>query len=161
MRSLLSYLFIPVFLFASLITFGNSENEKEIEKNNNSVVIDRIVNSDIEVSVPSIILAFKEANIKLKFKNPNHGKLLLNNNKLHFIINGEDVELLFTNGESTFTHKFEDDASLSIYVEEFSYNKKITVFPLWAVLLLIGLIAILLIRKATKKRKKKPSIILK
>jgi hypothetical protein len=159
MRLLFSYLFVSILVFSSLNTFAGSE--KDNEKLDNSIVIDRISNKDIEVVVPSIIFAFKPVEIKVKFTNPQHSKLLLNNNKLHFIINGEDVELLFTDGVATFTHKFNDDSTLSIYVEEFSYNKNITVFPIWAIVLPTVLIIIWIIRRATKKRKKKPSIILK
>lgn len=155
MRSLHYYLCIAVFVFASLTAFGGSERERDTESPDNSIVIDRIVNDDIEVIIPSVIFSFTETMIKLKFKNPEHTKLLLNNNKLNFIVNGEDVELSFKNGETSFNHKFADDNSLSIYVEEFSYTKEINAFPLWALLLPAGLLLIWIIRKSMNKRPKR------
>lgn len=152
MRSFYSYLCI-VCLFTALNTFGRSEIEKEIEKYDNSITLDRIDNNAIEVFVPSLIFTFKDAKIKLKFKNPDHSKLLLNNNKLHFIINGEDVELTFINGETTLSHRFNDNTPLSIYIEEFSYNQKITAYPLWAVLIPIAILLVWLISKKTKRKK--------
>lgn len=152
MRLFCKYLYIA-YLFTALNTFGRSEIEKEIEKFNNSIVIDRINNDDIEVSTPSMIFTFKDARIRLKFKNPNHTKLLLNNNKLHFIINGEDVELTFINGEATLFHRFNDNTPLSIYIEEFSYNQKITAYPLWALLLPIAVLLLWLVRKKNKRKK--------
>ena len=157
MRSLHYYLCLAVFVFASLAVFGGSEREGDTESPDNSIVIDRIVNDDIEVTIPSVIFSFAEATIKLKFRNPEHTKLLLNNNRLNFIINGEDVELLFKNGEANFYHKFADDSSLSIYVEEFSYSKEINALPLWVLLLPAGLLLIWGIRKSMNKRSKKTS----
>ncbi|MGQ0828948.1 MAG: hypothetical protein ACT4ON_11215 [Bacteroidota bacterium] len=155
MRSIYNYLCIAC-LFTALNTFGRSEIEKEIEKFSSSVVIDRIGNDDIEVSVPSVIFTFKDTKIKLKFKNPDHTKLLLNNNKLHFIINGDDVELTFTNGEATLLYRFNDNTPLSIYIEEFSYNQNITAYPLWALLLPIAILLLWLISKKNKRKKTSP-----
>ncbi|MGZ4118670.1 MAG: hypothetical protein ACXVPY_14380 [Bacteroidia bacterium] len=115
------------------------------------MVIDRIGNDDIEVTLPSVIFTFSEADIKLKFKNPNHTKLLLNNGKIDFIINGEDRILTFVNGEASFKHKFDTNKSLSIYTEDFSYNTTVTAYPMWVFFVPIGFIVLWLIRRMMKK----------
>ena len=113
-----------IVLFCSFLansTFAKNE-EEPLEAIDNSIVIDRIGNNDIEVTLPSVIFAFSEVEIKLKFKNPNQTKLLLNNGKIDFIINGEDQIITFVNGEGSFKHKFDTDKKISILTEDFSYK---------------------------------------
>jgi hypothetical protein len=128
-----------------------SENEME-EMVDNSVVIDRIANGDIEVTLPSIIFTFSEVDVKLKFINPNHTKLLVNKGTLNFIVNGEDKQLTFNaNGEASFKHKFDKDRTLKIFIEDFSYTNTVTAYPLWAFLVPVGLIVLWIIRRMMKK----------
>ncbi|MGZ4034227.1 MAG: hypothetical protein ACXVDZ_18670 [Bacteroidia bacterium] len=146
-------LLLSIVLFCSLFSnysFAKNE-EEELQTVDNSVVIDRIGNDDIEVTLPSVIFTFSEADIKLKFKNPNHTKLLLNNGKIDFIINGEDRILTFVNGEASFKHKFDTNKSLSIYTEDFSYNTTVTAYPMWVFFVPIGFIVLWLIRRMMKK----------
>lgn len=131
---------------------GSAENNDNID---NTVIIARIKSNDIEVTVPSVIYTFIETDIKLKFKNPEHTRLLYNNNKISFIINGEDTILSFTNGECTIKKKFTtSDDAITIYTEEFSYRNNITPISLWyiiaPVLLLIALIVFLIVRRKNK-----------
>ena len=158
MKKFYHYLCIIGFSVLAFNTYAKTESEKGIENTDNSLVIDRITNDDIVVSVPFMVFNFNDTKIKLKFKNPEHTKLLLNNSKLHFIINGEDTELAFTNGEASFTHKFDDGKLLSIYIEEFSYNQNVIVCSLWMIILPIGLLLIWAIRRMMKKRKSSPTI---
>ena len=148
--------FAILFFFYSLLSFtsfARIENDG-IENNgniDNSVIIARINNDDIEISVPSLIFSFTEAEIKLKFKNPEHTRLLFNKNRINFIINGEERQLTFIHGEASFKKKFDEDNVLTIFTEGFSYNHPVTVFSLWAVLLpivlIIGLILFWLMRR--------------
>ena len=80
-------LFAIFFICTFFTTFAKEIASEEIETVDNSIVIDRIENTDIEVTLPSMIFTFKEAEIKLRFVNPNHTKLLLNKGKISFIIN--------------------------------------------------------------------------
>ncbi len=133
------------FLSFSLLPF-NSISKIEIEtygvNNNidNSLIIARITNNDIEVISPKIVFFYRDPEIKLKFKNIKHTRLLFNNNKIKFIINGEEQELLFTNGETTFNKKLSKENVISILTEGFSFSQKITFFPLWEMLLVIAII---------------------
>lgn len=140
------------FSFLSVTTLNAKEKDDEpIQEVDNSIVIDRISNSDIEITLPSIILTFKEVDIKLNFINPNHTKLLVNNNKLDLIINGEDRQLEFVNGEASFKHKFDKSKTLSIFIEDFSYTNTVTAYPLWAFLVPIGFIVLWIIKRMMKK----------
>ena len=148
--------FAILFIFNCLLSFtsfARIENDG-IENNgniDNSVIIARINNDDIEVSIPRLIFSFTEAEIKLKFINPEHTRLLFNKNKINFIINGEERQLTFVNGEASFKKKFDEDNVLTIFTEGFSYNHPVTVFSLWAVLLpiilIIGLVLFWLMRR--------------
>jgi len=149
-------LLFKITLFCSFLITLNAvagiEPERE-ESVDNSVIIDRISNDDIQVILPSTIFTFQEVTVKLKFVNPNHTKLLLNKNKVDFIINGENTLLTFVDGEASFQHKFDTSKSLSIYVEDFSYNTTVSAYPLWAILSPIVLILLWLIMRALRKKK--------
>lgn len=149
--------FLILFLSVSLLSFSSfSKNESGSIENNdnidNSVIIERIDNDDIEVSIPSIVFPFSDVDVKLRFKNPKHTRLLFNKNKITFIINGEEKPLNFINGEVSFKRKFDKNKVLAIFVEEFSYNHEITVISLWTILSLIvfvlGIIVFFMWKKA-------------
>ncbi|MDO9185644.1 MAG: hypothetical protein Q7W13_06505 [Bacteroidia bacterium] len=145
-----------LYLFVSLLSFGSfAKNEPVPSDNNdnidNSIIIERIDNEDIEVSIPSIVFPFSDVDVKLRFKNPQHTRLLFNKNKITFIINGEEKPLNFINGEVSFKKKFDKDQALAIFAEGFSYNHEITVISLWTILspiiVVLGLIVFLMWRK--------------
>lgn len=136
-------------LFSISISFSKSELEG-YEKLDNSIIIDRINNNDIDVVFPSVIFTFKEATIAIKFKNIEHNKLLLNNNELNFIVNGNDMVLHFENGEAKINYKFETSQTFSVYCEDFSFYKKVTAYPLWAILTPFILIIVVIVIKKIK-----------
>ncbi len=141
-----------IVLFCSIFSgFAKEGIDEPVEEIDNSIVIDRIGNSDIEVTLPSLIFTFKEVDVKLKFLNPSHTKLLLNKGKINFIINGEDTELEFVNGQASFKHKFDKSRALSIFTEDFSFNTSVTAYPLWALFVPIGFIVLWIIRRKMRK----------
>lgn len=142
-----------VFLISVLANSAHAkiDSPDEIIEVDNSLVIDRINNNDIQVIMPSMLFTFADADIKIKFVNPNHTKLLLNRNKIEFIINGENKVLDFVNGEACFKHRFKDSKTLSIYAEDFSYSRQVTAYPLWAFILPLVLIILYVIKRALKK----------
>jgi hypothetical protein len=143
---------LAVFLICSALTgFSKEVKETEEEMVDNSVVIDRITNSDIEVTLPSLIFTFKEVEVKLKFVNPNHTKLLLNKGNVEFIINGEIKELQFVDGAASFTHKFDKNKNLTIFTEDFSYDTTVTAYPLWALLTPFAFIVLWIIFRKMRK----------
>ncbi len=144
-------LFAITFILTFVSTFAKEIPGEEVEVVDNSVVIDRITNSDIEVTLPSIIFTFKEAEVKLRFVNPNHTKLQLNKGRISFIINGKDKELEFVDGQASFIQKFDTSKNLSIFTEDFSFNTIVTAYPLWAFLVPVGFIVLWLIRRMMKK----------
>src|ERR1700746_3900383 len=145
MKKLLFSIVLSCSLFVPA-SYAKNE-EEELQTVDNSVVIDRIGNDDIEVTLPSVIFTFNEVDVKLKFKNPNHTKLLLDNGKVDFIINGQDQVITFVNGEGSFKHKFDQGRKLSIYAEDFSFNTTVTAYSLWVFLIPIGFIVLWLIRR--------------
>ena len=144
-------LFAIFFICTFFTTFAKEIASEEIETVDNSIVIDRIENTDIEVTLPSMIFTFKEAEIKLRFVNPNHTKLLLNKGKISFIINGEDKILEFVDGQASFIQKFDSNKNLSIYTEDFSFNNTVTAYPLWAFFIPLGFIVLWIIKRLMKK----------
>ncbi|MCW3071996.1 MAG: hypothetical protein JWO44_1886 [Bacteroidetes bacterium] len=133
-------------------SFAKNEPAEEIQEIDNSIIIARISNEDIQVSIPSPIFSFTDAEIKLKFINPEHTKLLLNKNKIEFIINGEPTILEFVNGEAGFKHRFDTSKNLSIYAEDFSFSKNVTVYPLWAILIPVIVIVLYLLKRMLTKK---------
>jgi len=142
-------------LLATNIVFAkNDDSKNDTEVVDESIIIERITNNDIEVKIPSLVFAFKDAEIAIKFKNPQHTRLLINEGKINFIINGEDKELTFKDGVATFTHSFATDKKISIYTEEFGYSSSITAYPLWVILTpLLLIIGWIVLRKLNKSKK--------
>jgi hypothetical protein len=149
-------LFVYALIFSLFSASSISAKEEYIieEEIDNSIVIDRIGNNDIEVTLPSTIFTFSDVDVHLKFRNPNHTKLLLNKNKVEFIIDGESRVLTFVNGEASFTKRFDNGSTLTILTEEFSYRTKVTAYPVWVILIPAFLILAWLISRAIKKRTK-------
>ena len=148
---------LQITLFCSLLvpfaSFAGVEPDNQEEAVDNSIIIDRITNGDIDVSMPSMIFKFQDVIVKLKFNNSNHTKLLLNKNKIDFIINGVNTVLTFVDGEASFTHKFDTSNNLTIFTEDFSYNNSVTAYPMWAVLLPGVLIFLWMIMRIVRKKK--------
>lgn len=137
--------------FATTSIAKNEPAEEPQQEVDNSIIIDRISNDDVQISISSPVFSFSDADVHIKFVNPEHTKLLLNKNKVEFIIDGEPKILEFVNGEASFKHRFDKSNSISIYAEDLSYNKHVTVYPLWAILIpaivILGYIVIRLLRK--------------
>ncbi len=150
MNRIIILITLLITLFTGSLS-AKTETEIQPQEVDNSIVIDRISNQDLIVSLPSPIFSFKDVDVKLIFKNPNHTKLLLNRNRIEFIINGENKILDFVNGEASFKHRFDTSKILSIYVEDFSYNKSVTVYPLWAIITPIIIIVLYILRRLFKK----------
>ncbi len=147
--SVLNLLYINAYAGLEHSTIENNDNT------DNSVIIARINSKDIEVTVPSVIFTFTDTDIKLKFKNPEHTRLLFNNNKINFIINGEDTMLSFVNGECNIKKRFSTaEKAITIYTEEFSYIHPITPISLWYIITPIVLVIALIIFIATRKKSK-------
>lgn len=143
MKKLLSSILIACILLVCITPASAKEDssfEEQYDAIDNSIILDRIGNSDLEAIMPSTIFTFKPASIQLKFVNPEHNKLLINKNKLKFIINGDEKELEFMNGVAEFEIDFSEQERLSIYMEDYSFSQTVVAYPLWAFLVPIGLL---------------------
>lgn len=156
-------LLVPCLLFViKAKAIGIENGAPEYNDNTDvSVIIARIMGNDVEVTIPSIIYTFADTDIKIRFKNPEHTRLLYNNNKVNFIINGEEKLLLFQNGECHIKKRFlSTDEQLTIYAEMFSYRHSITPISLWSFIIpLIGLSGIITLIAFLKKRKNKKHLV--
>lgn len=157
MKKVYTFILATFLSLFSVHTFGGIEQggAENNDNTDNTVIIARIDSDDIEVTVPSVVYTFTDTDIKLKFKNAEHTRLLYNNNKINFIINGEDEILSFVNGECVIKKRFTtSDESIAIYTEEFSYKHSITPITVWYIIipavLLVSLIVFLFVRKKNK-----------
>lgn len=150
-KNIISLLFI-ISHFLFLPAFAGEQHEQE-ENLDNSVVVDRIGTEDLRVEIPSVIFTFKDAEIVIRFNNPNHTKLLASKGELPFIINGEEKILHFENGSAHFPVHFETDGKLSIYAEDFSFNTKVNAYPIWVILVPLMLLAFFIIRRRPSSKK--------
>lgn len=116
--------------------------DDEIMEMESSIVIERIDNSDVEISVPSMAFTFSDAEIKIRFKNPQHTKLLINNDTIRFIINGEEKEVGFVNGEGSFMHRFDKSNTIRILAEDLNYEASVSAYPMWVFFVPLGFIGI-------------------
>ncbi len=141
-----------LLLLSSFSLFGRIEDQ-DIEHMDQGLVIERISSGDIEVTMPNWVFSFSEAEVQLKFKNPEHTKLLISNNTLDFIVNGENQNLTFDKGVATFKLKPVKGQPLSIYCEEFHYEGQINVIGSWVIIAPAVLILLMILRKLMRKRK--------
>src|SRR6476620_10940170 len=102
-------------LFTNTSFAKNEPVEERLEEVDNSIIIDRISNDDVRISISSPVFSFRDAEVKIKFINPEHTKLLLNKNKVEFIVNGESIWLDFVNCEASFRHRFDKSHTISTY----------------------------------------------
>ncbi|MGZ3943228.1 MAG: hypothetical protein ACXVOH_14810, partial [Bacteroidia bacterium] len=71
---------------------------------NDSKQISRVGNNDITFEFPQFIFTHTNTSFTVKFKDPDHPKLAMNNSRLHFIVNGNDQLVTFDKkGEGTLT----------------------------------------------------------
>lgn len=125
---------VSICVCLSITSFARVEYD-ELENIDQSVQVDRITNSDIEVQMPNYVLKGNYAEVKLKFVSATHPKLVLNYGIINFIINGADIPVAFTNGEAVIPIKFSDSNSLSIYIDDFSFERNITIISLWMIVI--------------------------
>ena len=116
--------------------------------------MNRVNNEDLDFDLPQFIFSHTNTSIIVKFKNPVHDKLVANNYKLHFIVNGNDQLVEFDkNGVGTLTTTFASDNKLSVYLENVAYNAQIPVISIWYMLLpLAGLLFFLVYKIAFGKK---------
>jgi YbbR domain-containing protein len=145
-------LFFAFFTAINLSSFGKNEPVEQIKEIDNSIIIDRISNDDVDILIPNIIFSFSDADIKIRFHNPEHTKLLLNNNKVEFLVNGNPEVLNFVNGEASFKHRFDGSNRISVYVEDLSFNRNVTVYPLWAFLVPLCVIVLYILKRLITKK---------
>jgi hypothetical protein len=146
-------LFTLFFSFFTSISIGSNEPTEEKQQDvDNSIIIDRISNDDVNINISSPVFSFTDAEINIKFNNPEHTKLLLNKNTVELIVNGESKVLNFVNGEASFKHRFDKSNHISIYVEDLSFSKHVTVYPLWALIIPIAVILLYFLKRIITKK---------
>jgi hypothetical protein len=147
-----------IVLLAVLVLTGTSTfariGDEEIKNLENSLVIHRVDNSDLDVSLPGMVFTFTDAEITLKFRDPQHPKLQLNNNELGFIVNGTEQKVKFTDGVGVITHRFNSGNHVTIYCEDFSFESRVSAYPAWIFVVPVAFMGIWVARGRFTKKKK-------
>ena len=152
MTTLLKPLLSALFILSLTVGYARIGDE-EIMNMESSIIIERIDNSDVEISIPSMVFTFSDTEIRIKFKNPRHTKLLTNNDTLKFIVNGEEKEVGFVNGEGSFMHRFDKSNTITILAEDLNYQASVSAYPLWVFFVPLGFIGIWMATSRYGKRK--------
>ena len=141
-----------VIILASTIT--NAREFKDLASARASL-INRVGNDDITLELPRFVFSHTNTKISVKFKNPAHDKLVNNNYKLHFIVNGSDQVVEFDHaGAGSISCTFKADNKLSVLFEDVSFAKEVSVISIWYVVLpLAALFLFLGYRLAFSKKK--------
>ncbi len=149
-----------ILILASLFTIqlnAKEYNDAEAFDKQNNPTLTTLTNSDLKVQLPEYIFSNTNTTITFEFVNPNNQKLIDNNYKLDFIVNGENQTVVFDNkGVGKIDIKFASSQSLSVFYENFAYKTNLSVIPLWMVitpiLLLVSFIAFRIVRGKKKKK---------
>jgi hypothetical protein len=116
--------------------------------------ISRVNNNDVSFEFPHFIFSHTNTVFIVKFKDPNHAKLATNNNRLHFIVNGNDQLVEFDkNGEGKVSCTFKNSNKLSVLFEDVSYNVQMPVISIWYMLLPLGGLLLFLMYKIAFSKK--------
>ena len=115
---------------------------------NESKQISRVNNNDITFEFPQFIFTHTNTSFTVKFKDPDHPKLAMNNGRLHFIVNGNDQLVTFDKkGEGTLTAVFKGNNKLSVLFEDVSYNAQMPVISIWYMILPLGALLLFILYK--------------
>ncbi|MGZ3902521.1 MAG: hypothetical protein ACXVC6_02410 [Bacteroidia bacterium] len=115
---------------------------------NDSKQISRVGNNDITFEFPQFIFTHTNTSFTVKFKDPDHPKLAMNNSRLHFIVNGNDQLVTFDKkGEGTLTAVFKGNNKLSVLFEDVSYNTEMSVISIWYMILPLGALLLFIMYK--------------
>ncbi len=134
-----------IFLF-SLLALSAREFNDAINKQAGQT--NRVNNDDVSFEFPHFIFSHTNTVITIKFKDPNHPKLTANNNKLNFIVNGDDQLVEFDkNGVGTVSCTFKGNNKLAVLFEDITYNMQMPVISIWYMILPLGGLLLFLIYK--------------
>lgn len=144
-----------VIILVSLFTLSTHAREFRDAATAQGAQIDRITNADLALELPRFVFSYTNTKIAIRFKNPLHDKLVKNGRALHFIVNGADQLVQFNaDGVGQLTCTFKGDNRLAVYIEEASFNQKVSVISIWYMIMpLVGLF-LFLGYKLTFPRKK-------
>jgi hypothetical protein len=155
MKTALKPLILAVLSLAFTTSFARIGDE-EIRNMESSIVVERIGDSDIEVSMPSMVLTFQEVDIKLKFKDAAHPKLQLNNNTINFIVNGVEQKITFDEkGEASLKHRFNESSSIAILCEDMSFHRTVSAYPGWVFIVPVAFLGVWVARSRFSKKENK------
>lgn len=129
----------------SFIAFAVSAREFKDASTAQGAQIDRISNADLSLVLPRFVFSYTNTKIAIRFKNPQHDKLVKNGHQLHFIVNGEDQLVQFDqDGVGLLTCTFKDGNRLSVLMEDAALTEHVSVISIWYIILpLLGLFGFL------------------
>ncbi len=153
-KSLLIALFIALSTNFTFATDDIETEQQEVIESPISPTINRIGNSDLDVTLPNYVFTNTNTKIQLQFKDAKNIKLTENNYSLRFIVNGEDIAVKFDEkGTGIINYTFVSNSGLSIYFEDFKYESTLNVISIWYVIIPIALLGFLLGFKLMKRKR--------
>ncbi|PCH98175.1 MAG: sodium:proton antiporter [Bacteroidetes bacterium] len=110
---------------------------------------DAILNSDVSVELPLVVIEDIPSSITLTFKDPDHLKLVKEDNRIIMLVNSSPVTIEFDRGIGVFEHYFTDGESLKVEYGDFVYESTIKPIPLWLSILppLIAIVMALIFKE--------------
>jgi hypothetical protein len=138
-----------ILLFAFFLSLVTVQGRELIDAaTNQSKQINRVSNDDISFEFPHFIFSHTNTIFTIKFKDPQHPKLVSNNNRLHFIVNGNDQIVEFDKaGIGSVSCVFKSGNKLSVLFEDVSYNMQMPVISIWYMILPLGGLLLFLMYK--------------
>lgn len=155
MKTTLKTLFLCLFALTLSASYARIGDE-QIRNMESSIVIERIDNSDVEVDMPGMVFTFQDVDIRIRFKDPGHTKLQLNNNELHFLVNGNEQKVIFNEkGEGVIRHRFNESNTLTILCEDMNIERTVSAYPAWVFIVPVAFLGIWVARSRFAKKESK------
>ncbi len=92
---------------------------------------DAILKGDVSVELPTVVIQDIPSSVTLTFADPNHLKLVKENNRIIMLVNGMPVTIEFDKGVGVIEHYFSDGEPLRVEYGDFVYESDIKAIPLW------------------------------
>ena len=92
-------------LFVNLFLIGDSF-AKIVVDSSKTRIHDAILPGDVAVELPTVVIQDISSTITLRFVNPNHLKLIKENNRIIMLVNSKPVTIQFDNGVGVIEHYF-------------------------------------------------------
>jgi hypothetical protein len=143
---------ILIFLMLVPICSMGGNDLKENPNSSENSTFTRLSNEDLIIELPASVSKGGEEEIKIRFKDNSHPRLVERHGSFSFIIDGVPTDIGFVNGEATVKHIF-NEPFISIYCEDFHFEQSVKFSHYWIYFIPLGFLALFVALRRLRSKK--------